>query len=247
MRPAGRGAWAAYVGAAALAAIALAGCSSSFAQNDRLEKEGLGASKAQQGLSVTKENPDVSVADTASVTDENGTAIVVTLKSRAKDDQVNVPVGVDVVDAKGTSVFKNDTPGLEPSLVEMPVVPPGETDWVNDQVQPSGTPAKVKAEVGLPKAKAPTKLPTLTVSGVKLETDPTSGILASGTVKNDSTVDQTKLVAFGVARDGRKVVAAGRAVLPKLKAGKSGIFRIFFIGDPRKGKLAVHIPPSTFE
>ncbi len=231
---------------AALATLALAGCSSSFEQNDKLEKSSLGASKAQKGLSVTKENPDVKVADTATITDENGSAVVITLKSTAKGSQINVPIAIDVLGAKKTSVFKNDTPGLEPSLVEMPLVEPGESDWVNDQVQPDDVPKSVEATVGLPKQPAPASIPKLTVTPAALETDPTSGILAKGTVTNDSQVEQRKLVAFGVVRDGNKVVAAGRAVVQKLKPGKKAIFRIFFIGDPRKGKLTVTVPPSTF-
>lgn len=234
---------------ALLAAVALAGCSSSFDQAKQLEKEGQKASAPQKGLTIAKANPDVKVTDSAVITDENGSAVVLTLKSTAKDDELNVPVAIDVQGKKKVSVFKNDTAGLEPSLVGMSVVAGGgETDWVNDQVVPDDTPQDVEAKVGLPKTPSPSgPLPALTVSGVKLENDPTSGVLASGTVKNDSQVLQTKLVAYGVTRDGGKVVAAGRAVVPKLKPGKSSIFRIYFIGDPRKGKLTVNVPPSTFK
>ena len=243
-------AWAggvALAGAAVLAAVALAGCSSSFDQAKQLEKEGLKASAPQKGLSIGKENGDVQVVDSATLTDENGSAVVLTLKSTAKEDQLDVPIAIDVLGAKKASVFKNHTPGLEPSLTEMSVVRGGkETDWVNDQVVATDTPKTVETEIGLPRTEASGPLPELTVTGVKLEDDPTSGVLASGTVKNDSKVLQTKLVAYGVARDGKDVVAAGRAVVPKLKPGKSSIFRIYFIGDPRKGELTVNVPPSTF-
>jgi len=230
-----------------LAATILTGCSSSFEQSRKLEAEGSDALAGQKGVAVNRSSKDLDVTGTAVIHDENGAAAVVTLRSSAKTDQVDAPIAIDVVDRKGTSVFKNDTPGLEPSLTHVPVVRPGETfDWVNDQVQAAGTPAKVKARVGNPPKAAPgTPLPKLTVSGVRLENDATSGVLATGTIRNDSKVLQVKLVAFGVVRDGDKVVAAGRAGLPKLKPGKDLPFRMFFIGDPRKGKLTISVPPST--
>jgi hypothetical protein len=232
---------------AAAAAVVLAGCSSSFDQARTLEREGAKAAAPQKGLSIGRANPDVTVADSAVVTDANGSAVVLTLKSTAKEDQRDVPIAIDVRGAKRATVFKNDAPGLEPSLTEMSVVEAGkETDWVNDQVVPSAPPRDVEAKVGAPKSPAATAVPKLTVSGVTLQNDPTSGVLASGRVKNDSTVPQTKLVAYGVARKGAKVVAAGRAVIPKLIPGKTAIFRIYFIGDPRKGKLTVNVPPSSF-
>jgi hypothetical protein len=236
----------AVVAGVVLAAVALGGCESSFEQSARLEKQG-GVSQSEKGLSISDKNNDVTVADTELVTDENGTAVVVSLKSTAKSEQVNVPIALDVLDKQKASVFKNDTPGLEPSLTEADVVPPGDSEWVNDQIQAAGEPATAKATVGEPKQAPPAELPKLTVSDVKIQNDATSGVLASGKVTNESKVEQTKLVISGIARDGKKLVAAGRAVLPKLKPGKSGVFRIFFIGDPRKGKLTVLAPPSTFK
>jgi hypothetical protein len=230
-----------------VASLAIAGCSSSFEQSKKLEAEGSNALAGQKGVTVGKDNPDIKVTDTATVTDENGSAVVVSMRNTGKTTQVNLPIAIDVLGKDRKSVFKNNTPGLEPSLAHVALIEPGKTfDWVNDQVQPAGTPAKVRATIGpAPKPAPPGALPEITFSGVHLTNDATSGILATGTIHNGSKLLQTQLVAYGVVRDGGKVVAAGRAELQKLKPGKDGTFRMFFIGDPRKGKLQVTVPPST--
>jgi hypothetical protein len=50
---------------------------------------------------------------------------------------------------------------------------------------------------------------------------------------------------FIVARRGERVVAAGRSIVPRLKAGASVSFTAFLIGDPRDARLTAAAPPTT--
>ena len=61
-------------------------------------------------------NKDVKVRDTTLIHDQNGDAIVVELKNESNQTLVNVPILVDVRDAKGKTVYKNDTAGLDFAL-----------------------------------------------------------------------------------------------------------------------------------
>lgn len=232
--------------AAGLASLALlAGCTSTQEKARQLS-EGGGEAFAAEGVKVGKANPDVKVVDTAVVTDANGSAAVVVVRSSAKRATAALPVAIDVQGADGKSVFRNDAPGLEPSLTTLTSALPGkEIAWVNDQVAATGKPAKVAARVGVGKGKAPKRVPKLTVSGVKLA-DEAAGVAASGKVRNASKVDQRDLVLYGVARKSGRIVAAGRAQVRRVKPGARSSFRMYFIGDPRGAELSISVPPTSF-
>jgi hypothetical protein len=234
--------------AASLAlAVASAGCESSQAKSRQLAKHAKGLLN-QKGLTVTRQNADVKVVDAAVLHDANGTAVVVRMRSRAGAAQVDVPIGIDVTDAKGSSLFKNDAGGLEHSLVARSVVPAGgEVLWVNDQVTASGAPAKVSAAIGPSKSTFEGPLPKLVVSNVHLTPEP-HGVAARAVIENRSTVAQRNVLVFAIARAGGKIVAAGRAIVPKLPAGpkaKPVHLTVFFIGDPRRGTLQLEAAPTT--
>ncbi len=229
----------------ALAVLALAGCETTAAKSARLAKLGRAAVRNQKGLVVTAVNRDVAVLSSAVLHDANGTAATVTLRNTSAHPLANVPIAITVADARGRGVWKNDTPGLEPSLVSAPLLAPrSDFTWVNDQVQPTGHAATVHIRVG---ASPPSLLtpPALSTSGVRLFTDPSSGVGAKGMVVNHSIVTQLKLVIFAVARRGRRVVAAGRAILPRVPPGKPVPFQIFFIGDPTGAALQLSAPPTV--
>jgi hypothetical protein len=123
----------------------------------------------------------------------------------------------------------------------------GEADWVNDQVPVTGAAKSAKAVVGDSTAQTPAKLPHMTASTPSIAVDPVSGVEANGTIKNDSSVEQRALIVYAVARKGGRVVAAGRGEIPRLKPGKSGTYHIFFIGNPRGGRVSVTAPPTVLQ
>jgi hypothetical protein len=235
------------VAACAIACLALSACESTQDKSARLSKGGASVFQ-EKGLKVTRQNGDVKVGATSVISDENGTAAVVELENRSKRTLANVPLAIDVTDASGKSVFKNDAPGLEPSLTSVAVLRPGERFmWVDDQVQPTGKPKKVNADVGVEKGVAPAELPPIEVTEPRLEEDPTSGVNAAGFVTNKSKLEQLKFTLFAVALKGGRVVAAGRGAVQRLKPGKRTRFHIYFIGDPRGAKLTVAAPPTVLE
>jgi hypothetical protein len=233
----------------ACALVLLSGCESSQDKSARLAKQG-GKAFTRKGLDVKHENPDVKVVGTTVLQDKNGAATVVVLHNNAPTLQTNVPVSIDVLGPGRKSVFKNDAPGLQKSLVSAPVLPPrSDFVWVNDQVTPSGTAKSVDVKVGRSPGPPPSggKLPQLDVTAPTLKSDPVSGVEATGTVTNRSRVEQVELIVYCVARRGGKVVAAGRSGIARLQPGKKKAYHVYFIGDPTGGKLAVAAPPTVLQ
>lgn len=226
--------------------VGAAGCQSSQSKSAELEKEGHNVLAKEQGLQIAGVNKQVKVEDTAVLSDKNGSAVVVTLKNESSQALVNAPIAIDVRDAKGKTVFKNNAPGLDPSLVSVPLMMPGQTvDWVNDQVLANGEPKSVKVEVGNTQDTVTSSPPEIDLSQPKLKTDPFSGTEATGTITNKSGVDQTKLTLFAVARKGGQIVAAGRGGFKRLKPDKPSEYHIYFIGDPTGADVTVTAPPTV--
>lgn len=220
----------------------LAGCESTQDKAAKLEASS-GDAFGGRGVVVTRQTREVRVGRPTVLQDENGTAVVVPMRSRAGRPLARLPVSIDVAGPDGESVFRNDAPGLEASLTHAALLEPGEElYWVHDQVQPAGEPDAATAKVGRARGRAPRRAPRLEVRGVRLESDP-DGVVATGFVVNRSRVEQRRLVLFGVARKGRRIVAAGRAQVRRLKAGRRARFTMFFIGDPRGARVTVSAPP----
>ena len=195
---------------------------------------------------MTKRSRDVRVVRTVALQDENGTAVVVELRNRSRRAFAALPIAVSVRDRAGKTLYVNDVAGLDESLVAVPsLAPRRRLLWVHDQVTASGPPARVRAAVGAGARRVAGPLPRIALRGVHLEGDPASGIAATGKVTNRSAVEQRRLVVFAVALRGRRVVAAGRSIVPRLKPGKSARFTAFFIGDPRGASLRVAAPPTV--
>jgi hypothetical protein len=234
------------VAAASLLLASLAGCQSTQDKARELEEQGKDAF-TEEGLRVEKVNPRVEVEDTVVLADQNGAAAVVVLRNRSRDGQAKLPVAIDVRGRGGKSVFRNDAPGLEPSLVSVPVVSGGgRTVWVHDQVVAADKPRNVKVRVGMASGRPPKEIPRLSVRGVRFESLGSTGLAAVGSVRNASEVEQRDLVLHGVARKGSRIVAAGRAQVRRVKPGARARFRMFFIGDPRGAKLSISAPPTRF-
>lgn len=219
------------------------------------EKSAKAAAKAktavtsQKGLEIGAVNARVEVEESALVQDPNGVAAVVRLKNTGPT-QVTLPIAVTVSDAKGRKLYANDTPGLDPSLTSVAVLKAGEeVDWVNNQILVAGQAAKVAARVGKAMGRAaPGTLPRIAIGGVTHGKDE-DGFYAQGTLRNESGVSQKRLVVTCVAREGSKVIAAGRAVVEKLDpfaiTRKPTKFTVFFIGDPGSAKLGCSAPPTA--
>lgn len=221
----------------------LGACESTQDKSARLEAQGKGL-LAEEGVSVSKRTRNVRVVATDVVQDENGAAAIVQLKNVSKRTLWQLPITIDVRGARKRSVFRNDQPGLEPTLAHVPLLRPGETfTWVNDQVAAAGTARSVVAKVGAGKSIDAGRLPEVDLTRARLAEDPVSGVAAEGIASNRSKVELRKLVVFAVAWRGARAVAAGRAQIPRLKPGKRARFSAFFIGNPRGARIEVAAPP----
>lgn len=227
------------------AALLLAACESTQDKSARLAEQAEGLDE-QRGLVIGKLSKVVKVGRRAVLNDENGTAVVVELRNTSRRTLARVPVAIDVRNGK-RSVFKNDDPGLEPSLVGVPVLMPGQRFlWVHDQVLATGKGKSVKAKVGAGRGRVPRRVPEIGIAPPRLEVDPTSGVLAVGRLVNRSKVLQRDIVVHAVARRGGRIVAAGRAAVERLKPGARATYQVFFIGNPRGARITLAAPPTTF-
>ena len=227
-----------------LAGVSLTACQSS--QDKAKIIQARAEASRPKPLVIPHPNKDVKVTDTTLLHDNNGDAVVVEVKNESKQTLVEMPILVNITDAKGNTVYKNDTAGLDFALNHIAVLNPGETfDWVNDQIEAGGK--KVKVTVGEPEEKTPPSLPELAVSPPRSRSS-SLGAQVIGTVTNKSKLDQRKLVLFAVARQGGRVVAAGRGLIKKAKVGaKPAPYVIFFIGDPAGADVTIQAPPTVFQ
>jgi hypothetical protein len=238
-------AWAIVVALAVLAGVSLTACETSYDKAKQLRAQAV--AEAPKPLTIPKPNKEVKVGDTALIHDQNGDALVVELKNESKQALVNVPLLADVRDAKGKTVYKNDTAGLDFALNHVALMKPGETFyWVNDQIDEGGK--TVKVTVGQPEAKAPTgALPELELSAPRSERD-FSGPKVTGTVTDKSKLDQARLILFAVARQGGHIVAAGRGQIKALKVdAKPAPYVIYFIGNPVGADITIQAPPTVLK
>jgi hypothetical protein len=228
-----------------LAGLTVIACQSS--QDKAREIRAQAQASAPKPLVIPKPNKDVKVGDTTLLHDQNGDAIVVPLTNESNQMLVSVPILVDVRDAKGKRVYKNDTAGIDYALNHVALIKPHETFyWVNDQVTGQGKTAKVK--VGQPEDKPPKgPLPQFTVSDPRFGHD-FSGVKVTGTVTDQSRVDQSHLILFTVARQGGRIVAAGRGQIKKLKhSAKPAPYVVYFIGDPSGSDVTIEAPPTVLQ
>jgi hypothetical protein len=226
---------------------AITGCQSTQDRSAQLRKKGNTVLSQRSQTLVTRLNPDVKVLRAVALHDNNGSAAVVELRNTSRRALLNVPVAINVRGAGGASVFRNDTAGIEPSLVGPSYVPAGSRfAWVNDQVTAAGVPQSVVARVGVGHGAVPRSVPSLQTTSPHLETDPTSGVSAVGKITNHSPILQRKLVLYCIATRGGRIVAAGRGGIERLKPNKPTRYTIFFIGNPNGAQLTVAAPPTTF-
>lgn len=243
-RPGARPVLAAGLGALALAA--LTACQSTQSRSHELEAASKTVLLEDEGLKVAKQDPDIEVLSTTVLAEPEANAVVVELHNDSAENLVDVPIAVEVLDAKGKVVYSNDAPGLEQALVAVPYIPAnGDAVWVNDQVLATGKPKSARVRVGVGGLPFSGAQPEIEVSDPKLEGDPVSGLVAEGTVVNRTGEDQQRLLFYAVARKGGRVVAAGRGAIEHLKPDTKKLFyNVYFVGDPSGADIELTYYPT---
>ncbi len=233
--------------ALALAAASLSACQTTQDTSAQLAKQAKSVAK-ESGVKITKQNSSIKVTGSAVLHDANGTAAVVLLRNAGGTAQLKVPIGIALSDAKGVKLYSNDLAGLDASLTSIAAVAPRErTFWVNNQIQAPTAPHRASAKVGTAKATASATLPRMDLTRIMLEHD-TDGMFARGIVTNRSKLPQVRLVIACISRRGDKVLAAGRAIIDRLAPAptpKPISFRVYFIGNPKGGRLSCTAPPTV--
>ena len=237
------------VSACVLLAVAagVSACESTADKSAKIAAEGRKAVSASETLKI-KPSAELRVARAVVVRGDGGAvAAAVEVRNRGASEQRDVPVLIDVRDAKGASLYKNDTVGLQPALQRLASVRSRQTAWwVNDQVTAAGA-SRVRARVGAAPVAKPGSVPRVRVTGAHFDGDATGRYL-TGTVVNPSRAVLTNVPIFAVALKGTRVVAAGRALVPKLPAAgspKKVVFRLFFVGDPRGARVQLTVAPNA--
>jgi hypothetical protein len=232
--------------AAGAIAVVAVGCESTQDKSAELEAEGGTLLKEETGVKIGEESTTVEMLSSELLESEGRVAVAVELRNTSNQILTNVPIIFEVKDAKGKTVFSNDTPGLDQTLTSMPVLQPGEEAvWVHDQVFPEGQPKSVDVTVGDTQEQPPASVPEVAVTEPKLRTDPVSGVEVTGTVSNESGEDLQFVYLYGVARKGDQVVAAGRGLIDRLRTSAKPTYHIFMIGAPEGAELSV-TPAQTF-
>jgi hypothetical protein len=238
---------------AVLAALTLSGCETTAEESAKLERAAKGREAAlaqareaqQRAMRITRVSTKVAVTAVTLLQSAEGDAAVVTLYNHSSTPVREVPVRVTVSDRQGATVYTNEIAGASEALISASLIPAHSSlQWIDDQVQASGSGLRASAEVGEAPV-ADTPAPRLTIAGGHTVEDPTSGPGAEGSVVNHSTVAQSELVVYAVARREGRIVAAGRGVLNSAPAGSSTRFQLFFIGEPKDSMLELSVPPST--
>jgi hypothetical protein len=229
-----------------VAATGLSACESTAEKSARIAAEGRDAVQAAGTLKI-RPNAEVRVARAVVVRGAGGAvAAAVEVRNTGGRAQRDVPVLINVRGAHGASLYQNDAVGLQPALQRLATVRAGASAWwVNDQVTVASVPRSVRARVGA--APSAARVPRVRVTGVHFEGDSTGRYL-TGTVVNPSRRVLRNVPIFAVALKGSRVVAAGRAIVPKLPAARSPkkvVFRLFFVGEPRGARIALTVAPSA--
>jgi hypothetical protein len=200
----------------ALVALAATGCETTQQLSAQIGRR-LGHQSAIAGTTVVgARNRDVRVDATALIAGRPA-AVAVELTNEGATAMSGVPVTLDVRDAKGASVYRNDTKGIEPSLQQIAALPGHATRWwVDDQILATGVPSAVSVRVGAAAAANPA--PTITTSGTSAS-DAFPGPHVSTTLHNSSSIAARGVAVYAVTIRGGRAVGAGRALVASLAPG----------------------------
>ena len=234
-------------------ALSLGACESTESESAKLGREGAKLIAGSTPVGLGAANSQVHIGQAVLVQGSGRVAAAVQLTNTGAAPQVNVPVLIDVFGARGTSLYRNDTRGLEPSLQAMSLLGSHRKGWwVDDQVL-ANAPTSVQVRVGASRGSVArqavlTAVPAVHASVTGLGSEALAGPYMTGSVVNRSGVALHNMPIFAVALRGGRVVAAGRALVPSLPASPSARavnFRIYFVGSPAGAHIELTPAPTV--
>jgi hypothetical protein len=233
----------------------LAGCVSTQQKNERAKLVADRELGSRRPLRVSRASAQVRVTDAALVRGRRASAIVVTLRSRARTALVDVPIAVGVRGRGGRRTPLNAGRGLDWFQTHVPAIAAGgRTTWVflTRRPVPAGS-AWARAGAGAVTRQEALPRVEAAVAAVRGADRGDGGSRASGArrvsvaVDNASGIPQYGLQVYAlVQRDGR-YVAAGKAAVRHLGSGARAATGVALAGRPGRRPVRVHAIPTIFE
>ena len=225
--------------------VGLSACQSTQQESAKIGREGRQLVAAAGNLRLGAVNHSVRASDVTLLSSSGRTAVAVRLSSSSSAPQAAIPVLVEVSGAGAKQLYTNATGGLETSLQQMSqLTPHGQAWWVDDQVLTSQSASGVRVRVGSGRVPRTSFSPsTLTSTGLHLTQQSGLSVLA-GELVNHTAKALGKVPVYAVALAGRRVVAAGRAVVGAPSRSTSP-FQIFLVGNPAGARLELSAAPAA--
>jgi hypothetical protein len=232
--------------AAGLIVLGASGCETTQEQSAKIART-LGRQSAIAGTTrLGAANRDVRIEQEVLLTAGGQSAVALKLTNTSARTQADFPVLIEVLDAKGRAVYRNNTSGIEPSIQQFALLGPHATAWwVDNEVLASGgVPKTAAGRLGAATAQPPTTVPLLTTQGVSAS-DSFPGPHVSVTVRNRSTIAQRQVPVYAVALKGAQVVGAGRGIIPSLAPGAGASVEVPMVGSVSGSTIALTVPPTA--
>ncbi len=225
----------------------LAGCATTQQQSARARVVARRVLATQRPLHVRETDRQIGVLGTALVRGHGRSAIVVRLRNSGPAPVSDLPLALSVRVGGGRVVALNRRAGLPYFQTHAPALAAGATvAWVftTHARVPHGA---LVVRVGRPsRASQTATLRTLPRTDVALLPSARGLRSVRATIANRSGVPQYALEVYAVARRGRRIVAAGRALVAHLGSDGRTTVRIPLIGDARGATVRVMAPPTLF-
>ena len=232
--------------AAGLIVLGASGCETTQQQSAKIART-LGHQSAIAGTTrLGAANRDVRIEQAVLLTAAGQSAVALKLTNTSTRTQTDFPVLIEVLDAKGSAVYRNNTSGIEPSIQQFALLAPHATAWwVDNEVLASGgVPKTATGQLGAATAPAPGAVPSITTEAVSAS-DSFPGPHVSVTVRNRSTIAQRQLPVYAVALRGGRVVGAGRGIIASLAPGAGAQVQVPMVGSVSESTISLTVPPTA--
>ena len=154
--------------AAGLIVLGASGCETTQEQSAKIART-LGHQSAIAGTTrLGAANRDVRIEQEALLTAGGQSAVALKLTNTTSRAQADFPVLIEVLDAKGGPVYRNNTSGIEPSIQRFALLAPHATAWwVDNEVLASGgVPKTATGLLGAATTQPSSAVPLITTQGV---------------------------------------------------------------------------------
>jgi hypothetical protein len=231
----------------ALAAVALAGCTTTQHEAQRLQLDAARLRSALAGTRVKTQNARVRPTSIKTVKAGDLVAFVVTVRNAGRRAVTDLPISVGYASSSGSRVYLNSGTDLKYFQAHLPAIRPGKSlTWVYTTTKRIPVGAQLFALVGAKQA-VPAKL-TETDVRIQLNYGYSPGShTVTVRLDNPTSVPQYQLQLYAYAPDARGYAAAGNTTVEDLGAGSKQKVKLSLVGAAGVGKLEVRAIPTILQ